>query len=93
MAALRAGAAAMGMPELVPAKSALTLESARGALETLRELAPMQKAVLVKGLFAAVTFDGTIRLGEAELMRLVGAVLDCPLPPLLDEIDPAALAA
>jgi len=93
MAALRAGAAAMGMPELVPAKSALTLESARGALETLRELAPMQKAVLVKGLFAAVTFDGTIRLGEAELMRLVGAVLDCPLPPLLGSLDPATLAA
>ena len=43
----------------------------------------MQKAVLVKGLFAAVTADGTIRVGEAGLMRLVGAVLDCPLPPLL----------
>jgi len=26
-------------------------------------------------------------------MRLVGAVLDCPLPPLLDHIDPATLAA
>jgi hypothetical protein len=38
--------------------------------------------LLVKGLFAAVTHDGTIRVSEAGLMRLVGAVLDCPLPPL-----------
>jgi len=27
------------------------------------------------------------------VMRLVGAVLDCPLPPLLTEIDPATLQA
>ena len=53
----------------------------------------MQKAILVKGLFAAVSADGTIRVVEAELMRLVGAVLDCPLPPLLESIDPATLAA
>jgi hypothetical protein len=53
----------------------------------------MQKGVLVKGLFAAVTLDGTIRLAEAELMRLVGAVLDSPLPPLLESLDPATLAA
>jgi hypothetical protein len=47
----------------------------------------------VKGLFAAVTHDGTIRVAEAGLMRLVGAVLDCPLPPLLNEIDPGKLVA
>ena len=62
-------------------------------IKELRGLAPMQKAVFVKGLFAAVTHDGTIRVMEAELMRLVGAVLDCPLPPLLDHVDPATLAA
>jgi hypothetical protein len=48
----------------------------------------MQKAVFVKGLFAAVSADGTIRVVEAELMRMVGAVLDCPLPPLLETVDP-----
>jgi hypothetical protein len=47
----------------------------------------------MKGLFAAATVDGTIRLAEAELLRLVGAVLACPLPPLLDALDPATLAA
>jgi Zn-dependent protease with chaperone function len=91
-AALRAGAATMGIPaDLQP--PALTLDSANAALDALRSLAPMQKGVLVKGLFAAVTIDGTIRVAEAELMRLVGAVLDCPLPPLLESLDPATLAA
>ena len=47
----------------------------------------------VKGLFAAITVDGTIRVAEAGLMRVVGAVLDCPLPPLLEALDPASLAA
>ena len=62
------------------------------ALETLRGLAPLPKAVLVKGLFATVTADGIIRIIEAALMRMVGAVLDCPLPPLIEDLAPEQLA-
>jgi Zn-dependent protease with chaperone function len=92
-AALRAGAKEMGLSEAEAAAPAtFTIESAGAALEALKTLAPLQKAVLVKGLFAAATVDGTIRVAEAELMRLVGAVLDCPLPPLLESVDPATLA-
>jgi hypothetical protein len=91
--ALRAGLKEMGLPEAQAAPAQLTLDSAGNALAALQALAPMQKAVLVKGLFAAVTHDGTIRIMESELMRLVGAVLDCPLPPLLESVDPATLAA
>jgi Zn-dependent protease with chaperone function len=90
-AALSAGAKEMGIAEPAPPATAISLEAASGALEALKRLAPLQKALLVKGLFAAVTADGTIRIAEAELMRLAGAVLDCPLPPLLEELDPAAL--
>jgi len=89
-AAMRAGLAEAGLTSVAPVAS-LTLEAAAAALEMLKNLAPMQKAVLVKSLFATVSADGTIRVVEAELMRLVGAVLDCPLPPLLESIDPAAL--
>jgi Zn-dependent protease with chaperone function len=92
-AAVRAGAATLGIPARVPSPAELTLDAASAALEALRSLAPMQKGVLVKGLFAAVTVDGTIRVAEAGLMRVVGAVLDCPLPPLLESLDPAVLAA
>ena len=91
--ALRAGAATMGIEAAAASGVTLDLSKVRAALESLRTLAPLQKAILVKGLFAAVMADGTIRVVEAEMMRLVGAVLDCPLPPLLTEIDPAALAA
>jgi Zn-dependent protease with chaperone function len=92
-AALTAAARETGLGDAQGAPAEISLEAAAKALETLKSLAPLQKAVLIKGLFAAVTVDGTIRIAEAELMRLVGAVLDCPLPPLLDEIDPATLAA
>jgi Zn-dependent protease with chaperone function len=92
-AAIRAGAANLGIPDSVPSPTGITLASASAALEALRGLAPMQKGLLVKGLFAAVTVDGTIRVAEAGLMRVVGAVLDCPLPPLLESLDPATLAA
>jgi len=91
-AAMGAALKEMGLPEAA-AMTALTLETAAEALELLKSLAPMQKAILVKGLFAAVSHDGSIRVMEAELMRMVGAVLDCPLPPLLESIDPATLAA
>ena len=90
-AAMTAGAREMGIDAAPPA-APLTLDAASDALEALKRLAPLQKALLVKGLFAAVIADGTIRVAEAELMRLVGAALDCPLPPLLAEMDPAALA-
>ena len=40
------------------------------------------KARLIRGYFAAVTADRAISPVEAALMRMMGAVLDCPLPPL-----------
>jgi Zn-dependent protease with chaperone function len=91
-AALRAGAKELGLEESDLGAQAFTTEAAFTALEALKALAPLQKAILIKGLFAAVTADGTIRIAEAELMRMVGAVLDCPLPPLLESVDPATLA-
>ena len=91
--AFLAGMREMGLGEGVPlAAAALTLDAVGRSIDALRELAPLAKARLIKGLFAAATADGTIRVVEAELLRLAGAVLDCPLPPLLAEIDPATLA-
>jgi Zn-dependent protease with chaperone function len=91
--AVRAGVKELGLEEGdVVTGVSFTIESAAAALEALKALAPLQKAILIKGLFAAVTADGTIRIAEAELMRMVGAVLDCPLPPLLETVDPATLA-
>ena len=93
-AAFNAGAREMGLANArVVDRAHLRMDDAHKALLRLRELAPIPKAMLIKGLFATVTEDGTIRVIEAALMRTVSAVLDCPLPPLLQEIDPAKLAA
>ncbi len=92
LAAMRAGMQAMGLDAEPGAKREFSVESVLPAFDALKTLAPLQKAIVVKGLFAAATVDRTICVSEAELMRLVGAVLDCPLPPLLESLDPTTLA-
>ena len=90
--AFRAGAQALGFEGAgMPGREMFGLESVHAALAALRELAPMPKALLIKGLFATVTSDGSIRVIEAALMRMVGAVLDCPLPPLIADVAPGTL--
>jgi hypothetical protein len=92
--AFRAGTEVLSMANApLPAKATLTLDGVAASLEKLKLLAPMPKGLLIQACFATVTSDGTIRLVEAELMRTIGAVLDCPLPPLLETIDPLTLAA
>jgi Zn-dependent protease with chaperone function len=83
--AFRAAVQMIGLREAaLLGREALTPEAADAALDRLRGLAPLAKALLVKAMFAAASADGTVQLAEAELLRLAGAVLDCPLPPLLD---------
>ncbi|HWA38838.1 MAG TPA: M48 family metallopeptidase [Burkholderiales bacterium] len=79
--ALAAGAKEMGLR--IAARPAITFPAVELALSRLGELAPLEKATLIRGLFAAATADGEIRIGEAELLRLAGAVVGCPLPPLV----------
>ncbi|HWH42251.1 MAG TPA: M48 family metalloprotease, partial [Usitatibacter sp.] len=83
--AFEAGAAEAGLVGQVVAcpRGDCTPELASRSLEALRDLEPLDKARLVKGLFAAITADGRIRRVEAALLRMIGGVLDCPLPPLL----------
>jgi len=93
-AAYQAGLREMGLEQAPPPRAATpSLQAAQQGLERLRAAAPLAKARLVKGLFAAASHDGTLRVAEVELLRLTGAVLDCPLPPLVTEIDPASLEA
>jgi Zn-dependent protease with chaperone function len=55
------------------------------ALERLRHLAPFEKPRVLKACVQAANADGRINLGEGELVRMVAATLDCPVPPLLAE--------
>ncbi len=90
-AAFRAGERQLGLSGCSLAEPAsLNFQTVSQALESLRSLAPLAKSELMAALFAAVSADGKVKLAEAELMRLTGAVLDCPLPPLLEETEPEA---
>ncbi len=86
--AFAAGARELGLGDMVPfARTQVSLAAAAGALDRLRALAPLAKGELVRALFASITSDGKVRLAEAELMRMVGAALDCPVPPLLPDLE------
>ncbi len=82
----------LGWSGPLPAQ-ALTTAAVSAALERLRHLAPLAKPALLRACVEAATADGKLRLAEAELVRMVAATLDCPVPPILAAQDPLAVAA
>jgi Zn-dependent protease with chaperone function len=50
----------------------------------LDALEPFGKELLVEGVVAAISSDGTVAVAEAELLRVICASLHCPLPPMLE---------
>ena len=93
-AAFARGAAVLKLGWQAPiARDALNTASIGQSLERLRHLTPFAKPGLLKACFEAAAADGVLRLAEAELVRMVAATLDCPVPPLLAAQDPQALAA
>lgn len=66
---------------LLPAASC-GLTSFSKAVDVLRALKPLQKPRLLKAMAVCIASDGKVQPEEAELFRAVGAILDCPLPPL-----------
>ncbi len=88
------GKAVLGveLPGALPAAE-LTAARLETALERLRHLQPFQKPRVLKACVETAAADGRFRLAEAELVRAVAATLDCPLPPVIDALDPATLAA
>lgn len=49
----------------------------------LDRIAPDGKALLIEGMVTAIALDSRLSLPEAELLRIVCALLHCPLPPFL----------
>lgn len=59
------------------------LKALEAALKRLNQLQPLQKPRLLKAMARCIEHDGRIEVAEAELLRAVADLLDCPLPPLL----------
>ena len=53
------------------------------ALAKLNRLDGAGKELLIEAMVIAIASDGELAVAEAELLRLVAALLHCPLPPLL----------
>ncbi len=53
------------------------------SLDTLQGLRSGGRKTLLKGISAVVTHDHKLSIAEAELIRAICAMLDCPLPPIL----------
>ncbi|MDX1297724.1 MAG: M48 family metallopeptidase [Pseudomonas sp.] len=65
------------------AADASGLPALERALRRLSLLQPLQKPQLLKAMARCIEHDGNINAAEAELMRAVADILDCPMPPLL----------
>ena len=93
-AAFEKGAAVLKLGWQAPlGMEVLSTAKVNESLERLRHLAPFAKPGLLKACFETAAADGVLRLTEGELVRMVAATLDCPVPPLLAAQDPKALAA
>ncbi len=55
------------------------------ATDLLQFLKPLQKPRLLKAMVSCINADGIVTSEEAELLRAVAALLDCPIPPLLNQ--------
>lgn len=61
----------------------INLESLDAAVGQLALLKPLLKPQLLKACLAIITQDREYSPDEMELMRAIGSVLDCPVPPYL----------
>ncbi|MEX0643629.1 MAG: M48 family metallopeptidase [Pirellulales bacterium] len=79
--------------ELLP-PDACGLQKINVALVELAQSAPKQRQRLVDSCAACICADASVKVGEAELLRAVCDLLDCPMPPLLpgQEVSPSMFA-
>jgi len=82
----------VALPGVLPA-SELSAARVQEALERLRHLQPFEKPRVLKACVETAAADGPFRLAEMELVRAIAATLDCPIPPVIQSLDPATLAA
>jgi len=65
------------------ARSSLSLPRFEQALTRLATLDFRTRARIIEACTTAIAHDNQITILEAELLRIIGAKLDCPIPPLL----------
>jgi Zn-dependent protease with chaperone function/uncharacterized tellurite resistance protein B-like protein len=83
-AAFEKGAAVLELGWQAPLpREALTAAKISESLERLRQLSPFAKPALLKACVESAGADGVWRPAEVEMVRMVAATLDCPMPPAI----------
>ena len=92
-AAAALATAAEQLPEvhlrLVP-RSECSLALVEQALDTLAQVAEKHRGRIVDACAAVICADGHVKVAEAELLRGISDLLDCPMPPILPGQEVAA---
>lgn len=63
---------------------ACTLDALRESLDTLATVSPPRRRELVEACAAAICVDDHVTGSEAELLRGIADLLECPIPPLVN---------
>ncbi len=61
------------------------IEALEKATDLLKNLKPLQKSRLLKAMGSCINADGIVSSKESELLRAVASLLDCHIPPLLNQ--------
>jgi Zn-dependent protease with chaperone function len=87
-AAGRLGPSAAGLQPL--AAEALDLGRMERALDSLGRATPMVKRWIIDSCATCIASDRIVTIEEAELLRVIGSALDCPIPPFVPGVLKAA---
>lgn len=83
-AAYRDGVSSLGWPALPPLpREQCTLDAIETAARTLAGTRMRERQRLLKAAAAVIAHDGEARPIETQVLRAVGDLLDCPIPPVL----------
>lgn len=83
-AAFEAGARELRFAGLaLRSRDEVGLKALDAALDRLTTVAPRLKEPLIRACALCVVADREVTVGEAEVLRAIADVLDCPMPPLL----------
>ncbi|HJP04539.1 MAG: peptidase M48 [Chromatiales bacterium] len=84
VAAYRAGAAILGTDTGLPDAPADWVRAADEALDRLLDCVPKDRQTIIAALLASALLDDQISRAESELLRAICALLECPMPPVVD---------
>lgn len=88
-AALQAGAAKLANTRVTLLPQAdCSFRALEAAVKRLQHVSPRRRGDLLEACAATVCADGVITVKEAELLRGIADLLECPMPPLVGEVSP-----